>query len=91
MSYEDYGLSPIEAAAFGKPTIALGAGGYLDTVKNGETGLHVEEATSASLEATLEAFFGQHFSATTITDHAALFSKERFARTLQAQVSDLLA
>ena len=29
-SYEDFGLTPVEAASFGKPTVALRAGGYLD-------------------------------------------------------------
>ncbi len=91
MSYEDYGLSPIEAAAFGKPTIALGAGGYLDTVRNGETGLHVKEATTASLVSALREFTHLSFSEQAITDHAALFSKERFVRSLQEQVAAVLA
>ena len=39
---EDYGLSPLEAAAFGGPSLTLRAGGYLDTVREGVTGLHVD-------------------------------------------------
>ena len=38
-SHEDFGLTPLEAAAFGVPTIALRGGGYLDTIVEGETGL----------------------------------------------------
>ena len=38
-SHEDYGLSPIEAASFGKPTVALEAGGYLDTVVDNVNGV----------------------------------------------------
>ena len=38
-SYEDFGLTPIEAAAFGRPTAALRWGGFLDTVVEGTTGL----------------------------------------------------
>ena len=42
---EDYGLTPLEAAAYGKPTLALGAGGYLDTVVPGRTGLFFDQPT----------------------------------------------
>ena len=38
-SYEDSGLTPVEAAAFGRPTAALRSGGFLDTVIDGETGV----------------------------------------------------
>ena len=41
-SIEDYGLSPLEAAVFGRPSLTLRAGGYLDTVREGVTGLHVD-------------------------------------------------
>src|SRR5205823_12380194 len=34
-SYEDYGLTPLEAASFGKPSTVLRAGGFLDTVVDG--------------------------------------------------------
>ena len=44
-SLEDYGLTPLEAAAYGKPTLALGAGGYLDTVVPGTTGLFFSHPT----------------------------------------------
>ena len=37
-SLEDYGLTPLEAGAFGKPTLALRGGGYLDTVAEGVNG-----------------------------------------------------
>ena len=36
--FEAYGLAPIEAAAFGKPTVALREGGLADVVVEGETG-----------------------------------------------------
>ncbi len=91
MSYEDYGLSPIEAAAFGKPTLALGAGGYLDTVRNGETGLHVDAATVEALVCALHEFSKINFSSPQILSHAGAFSKERFARQMHEQVAAVLA
>ena len=38
-SHEDYGLTPLEAGSWGTPTLALRAGGYLDSVAEGVTGL----------------------------------------------------
>jgi glycosyltransferase involved in cell wall biosynthesis len=38
-SHEDFGLAPLEAAAFGVPAVALRGGGFLETVLEGETGL----------------------------------------------------
>ena len=37
-SYEDFGLTPLEAASFGLPTAALRWGGFLDTIVEGVTG-----------------------------------------------------
>jgi len=90
MSYEDYGLSPIEAAAFGKPTLALGQGGYLDTVDHGRTGLHVAAATVEALKTSLSEFSQMTFQRDEIIRHANTFSKERFSQAMQAEVAALL-
>ena len=36
---EDFGITPIEAEACGKPVIALGKGGALETVEENKTGV----------------------------------------------------
>jgi glycosyltransferase involved in cell wall biosynthesis len=38
---EDFGLTPVEAMASGKPVVAVNEGGYRETVVNGRTGLLV--------------------------------------------------
>jgi glycosyltransferase involved in cell wall biosynthesis len=38
-SYEDFGLTPVEAAAQGTPSAVLRYGGYLDTIEDGVTGV----------------------------------------------------
>jgi glycosyltransferase involved in cell wall biosynthesis len=48
-AFEDFGLTPIEAASFGKPTLALRFGGYLDTVIEGQTGLLFDEPEPAAV------------------------------------------
>lgn len=48
---EDFGLSPVEAMASGKPVIAVNEGGYCETVVNEETGLLVEADCEAFVNA----------------------------------------
>ena len=46
---EDFGLVPVETQASGRPVIAYAAGGALDTVVAGETGLFFTEQTVEAL------------------------------------------
>jgi glycosyltransferase involved in cell wall biosynthesis len=86
-SYEDYGLSPLEAAAFGRPTLALRAGGYLDTVTEDRTGAFFDQPTATALGAALESFHPATYDSDVLIAHAATFSAERFARELQRVVA----
>ncbi|MDO4718447.1 MAG: glycosyltransferase [Propionibacteriaceae bacterium] len=87
-SIEDYGLTPIEAGAFGKPTLALRAGGYLDTVAEGVSGAFFEAPTP---EAIAEAVAADHhdWDATAIIDHIDQFSEARFIQRLRDEVAKL--
>ena len=82
-SYEDYGLSPLEAAAFGKPTVALNVGGYLDTVVDGATGVLIPGPAPEDIRAGLEFADTVHWDATLLKLHAADFSAERFGQRLR--------
>src|SRR5207302_4688667 len=46
---EDFGIAPVEAQSAGRPVLALGRGGALETVVRGTTGLFFEEASVDSL------------------------------------------
>lgn len=48
---EDFGMTPIEAMASGKPTIAVKEGGYLETVVDGLTGMLIEADETAIINA----------------------------------------
>ena len=48
-SYEDFGLTPLEAASFGKPTAALRWGGFLDTIEEGRTGVYFDQPTTLAV------------------------------------------
>src|SRR4051794_35148254 len=52
---EDFGITPVEAQAAGKPVIAFHGGGAVDTVEDGMTGVFVLEQTSGAFLQAVEA------------------------------------
>jgi glycosyltransferase involved in cell wall biosynthesis len=90
-AFEDFGLSPVEAATFGKPTIGLRAGGYLDTVRDGRTGLLVGSPTVTSFVAGIERLARTYIDPDAIKRHAEQFSVGRFVSTLRGYVDGMLA
>ncbi|MBK5237605.1 MAG: glycosyltransferase [Actinomycetales bacterium] len=90
-SYEDFGLTVIEAAAWGKPSLALRAGGYLDTVVEGTTGIYFDEPTIALIGQALDEHYKSNFVAEAIVEHAQTFGYERFSREISSRVFRLLS
>jgi glycosyltransferase involved in cell wall biosynthesis len=80
---EDFGLVALEAAASGRPTLAFGAGGSLETVVEGETGSFFREATPEALAAALVALAPESFSRARLLAHAAQFSPDLFRERLR--------
>lgn len=83
---EDFGLTPVEVQASGRPVVAYGAGGALETVRDGETGVYfrpqsVEALCSCLL--TLE----DHFDSSVLRAHARQFDVDVFKKRMY----DLLA
>jgi glycosyltransferase involved in cell wall biosynthesis len=52
-SHEDYGIVPLEAQACGRPVIAYGKGGALETVSEGKSGVFFNEQSVDSLIASI--------------------------------------
>lgn len=88
-SIEDFGLTPVEAAAFGKPTLALRSGGYLDTVCPGVSGDFFEAASARSIRSAVAANRHPSWDANKITAHADTFSEARFHSRLHDEVETL--
>ena len=86
-AFEDYGLTPLEAASFGKPTLALRKGGYLDTVSEGTSGYFFEDLDVGSISGAIDKLSENPLSSDEIRGHASRFSEERFISTLRQKVS----
>ncbi|MCD4687551.1 MAG: glycosyltransferase [Anaerolineae bacterium] len=75
---EDFGITPVQAQAAGRPVIAFKGGGALDTVLPGKTGLFFKEQTVESLVAALQAFDDTTFDPAAIRAHAMQFDSAVF-------------
>ncbi len=89
-SEEDFGITPLEAMAAGRPVIAYGRGGVLDTVIPGVTGLFFDQQTEASVSDAIARFERTHFDPAAIRRHVANFDslvfRERLRGFVEAQV-----
>lgn len=76
---EDFGLTPIEAQACGRPVIGFKAGGNLETIIPGKTGEFFSPQTETELIQILEDFDPKKYSKADCQANAARFSLEKFS------------
>ncbi len=86
--YEDFGMTPLEVNACGRPVVAFGAGGALDTVVDGETGTLASEQTVPSFIAAIERLETLPFDAELARAHALNFSRRHFESRMQHIVTN---
>jgi glycosyltransferase involved in cell wall biosynthesis len=97
---EDFGIVPLEAQASGRPVIAYGKGGVLESIvpldsningspsTSGATGVFFQELTSESLIEAVRCFHHkkQLFDPDAIRCHASTFSRDRFKSRIRDYV-----
>lgn len=86
MAEEDFGLTPVEGYAFGKPTLAVAAGGFLDSVVAGQTGELVADMSAHSLDAALARFDPGAYDPQRLRATAESYSAPRFQAALRRVV-----
>lgn len=87
---EDFGITPLEAMAAGRPVVAYAAGGALETVRDGVTGRFFHEPSAAGLAAAVAASRADRYDQLTIRRHAEGFGRELFLRRMRAQIDEAL-
>jgi glycosyltransferase involved in cell wall biosynthesis len=88
---EPFGLTPVEGGAFGRPTIALRAGGFLDTVVDGLTGVHVARPEPHLIVAAVHRLAGLDLDEAAIVAHARQYDEDVFLDRLRAVIAEELA
>jgi len=87
---DDFGITPVESMAAGRPVSAFRKGGTLETVIEGKTGVFFDESTAESLKKSvvqLEEHYDD-FSPEACRKQAELFSKKSFQSALKKAVDE---
>ncbi|HQT80279.1 MAG TPA: glycosyltransferase, partial [Rhodopila sp.] len=90
---EDFGIVPLEAMASGRPVLAYGRGGALETVVPGETGLLFQEQTPEALIDAVRRYEATEslFDPDMIAAHAGAFSGDRFHQAMLLTIERALS
>jgi glycosyltransferase involved in cell wall biosynthesis len=90
LSFEDFGITPLEAAAAGRPTVARRAGGYLDTI-TADTGELVPEGDDfvARVASAVREARSRSWSTAALQEHAATFQTSTHLSALHDALAGL--
>ncbi|MCC7477087.1 glycosyltransferase [bacterium] len=87
---EDFGLTPVEAMACGRPVVALGYGGASETVLDGVTGVHFAEQSAVALDAAIDRLEGLRICPLACRQRAESFDQRIFQAKIRAAAEYLL-
>jgi glycosyltransferase involved in cell wall biosynthesis len=88
---EDFGIAPVEAMACGRPVIAFGRGGVVETVIPGVTGTLTNAQSVDSFVEAMRSFDDSAYDSLVLRRHAESFSTARFEKGFADAVTSLLA
>jgi glycosyltransferase involved in cell wall biosynthesis len=86
---EDFGLTPLEVQACGKPVIAFNQGGITETVINGKTGIFFDKQTVSSLIQAIKKFDSFHFNTNDCVQNSTKFSRDNFVLNFKQTLEKL--
>lgn len=89
-SRDDFGLIPVEAMACGRPVLAYGAGGALETVVPGATGEFFDRQEADAVRDAIAGFDPDAYDPAAIRTHALGWRRERFVDELRAIACDVV-
>lgn len=84
---EDFGIVPLEAMACGKPVVAFAAGGALETVIDGATGVLFDRQDASVLEEAVRKIDRMDFDASAVRKRALQFDRSRFKEAIDQYIS----
>lgn len=87
---EDFGITPLEVNACGRPIIAFCGGGALDTVIAEQTGLFFQEQSVESLMDAIGRFDQFDWNTARIRQHAEAFGEDVFIQRLQSSIDGMM-
>jgi glycosyltransferase involved in cell wall biosynthesis len=85
---EDFGITPLEAMASGRPVIAFKAGGALETIKENETGIFFEEQNVLSLKGAILKYEKSTWDSKKIRSHARNFDEQIFEKNFKKYLKE---
>ncbi len=85
---EDFGITPIESMANGRPVIAYGAGGATETIISGVTGVFFHRQSWNELFETIQNFDAATWDSSVIRAHAEKFSQAVFEKNMKDVVEN---
>lgn len=90
VAHEDFGLTVVEAQAFGLPTVVLRAGGYLDSTSEGVTGVFVDDSTATAVAAGIVELRRRRWDPLAIRAHGEQFAPEVFEQRMRL-IAEMIA